>query len=124
VLIIDDEPTVLMVLKEIFSDEGYDVSTASNGLTGLRMLEQGLVPEIILIDLLMPGMGGRDFVLTLRSKPDLVKVPIILITGTIPNPEDFPPEGSYQDIIGKPFEIEDVITKAHYWRNTFGTCIP
>lgn len=111
ILIIDDEPTISMVLKELLCDEGYEIIVASDGLTGLHYLEEEPFPEIILMDLLMPGMGGREIVNIIRAKPDLAKIPIILLTGAMLNISDFPPEGSYQDIINKPFEIEDVISK-------------
>jgi CheY-like chemotaxis protein len=111
ILIIDDEPTIATVLKELLSDEGYEIIVASNGLTGLQILEQKPLPEIILMDLLMPGMGGREMVSAIRAKPDLAKIPIILLTGALPSLDDFPPKGSYQDMINKPFEIEEVIFK-------------
>jgi CheY-like chemotaxis protein len=114
ILIIDDELAIAMVLKELLSDEGYEIIVASNGVTGLQILETEPPPEIILMDLLMPGMGGREIVNVIRAKPDLAKIPIILLTGAMPNISDFPPEGSYQDIINKPFEIEDVISKINF----------
>jgi CheY-like chemotaxis protein len=111
ILIIDDEPAIAMALKELLIDEGYEIIVATNGLAGLKALEVEPSPEMILMDLLMPEMGGRDIVNAVRSKPDFAKIPIILLTGAIPNPGDFPLEGSYQDIINKPFEIEDVVFK-------------
>lgn len=113
VLIIDDEPTITMILKEVLMDEGYEITTAINGLNGLEVLQRQLIPDIIIIDLLMPRMGGRDFIITIRSKPEFADIPILLITGAIPNPQDFPPENSYQDIIYKPFDIEDVLAKVN-----------
>ncbi len=119
ILIIDDEPAIVMVLKELLSEEGYEIIIASNGLNGLQILEEKPLPEIILMDLYMPGMSGCDIVNKIRAKPNLAKIPIILITGAIPNISDFPPEGSYQDIINKPFEIEDVIFKIHSVLTTY-----
>lgn len=119
ILIIDDEPAIAMVLKELLSEEGYEIIVASNGLTGLQILKEGPPPEIILMDLLMPEMGGRDIVNAIRAIPDLAMIPIILLTGAMPNPSDYPPEGSYQEIINKPFEIEDLIIKINsLWKSS------
>lgn len=114
ILIMDDEPAIAMVLKEVLSEEGFDIVVASNGLTGLQLLQEEPFPEIILMDLMMPEMPGRDIVNAIRARSDFAEVPIILLTGAMPNPNDFPPEGSYQDIINKPFEIEDLIDKINY----------
>jgi CheY-like chemotaxis protein len=109
VLIVDDEPYIVMVLKELLVDEGYDTVTASDGFAGLEILRQNPKPELLLLDLYMPGLGGREFITTMRSDPELLGIPVILITGAIPNTPDFPPEGSYQEILGKPFDILDVV---------------
>lgn len=114
ILIIDDEPAIAMVLKEFLSDEGYEIIVASNGLTGLQILKEEPPPEIILMDLLMPEIGGREIISAIRAIPELATIPIILLTGAMPNPSDFPPEGSYQEIINKPFEIEDLIVKINF----------
>ena len=111
ILVIDDEPTILLVLQEILEDEGYMVFTAANGLEGMKVLGEGPPPDVILIDLLMPGMGGREFIRLLRTNDNQSRIPVILITGAIPNTEDFPVEGSYQDVISKPFDILDIILR-------------
>ncbi|HEX7715238.1 MAG TPA: response regulator [Bacillota bacterium] len=113
ILVIDDEPTILLVLQEILEDEGYMVFTAANGLEGMKVLGEGPPPDVILIDLLMPGMGGREFIRLLRTNDNQSRIPVILITGAIPNTEDFPVEGSYQDVISKPFDILDIIHKVN-----------
>lgn len=113
ILVIDDEPTILLVLQEILKDEGHMVFTAPNGLEGMKILGEGPPPDVILIDLLMPGMGGREFIRLLRASDNQSRIPVILITGAIPNNEDFPVEGSYQDVISKPFDILDIIFKVN-----------
>lgn len=110
VLIIDDEPNIVMVLKEILNEEGFEISTATDGITGLKLLETFPRPEILLLDLFMPGLGGREFVIKMRSNPNFCDIPVILITGAIPSIQDYPPEGSYQEVIGKPFDILEVIS--------------
>jgi CheY-like chemotaxis protein len=114
ILVIDDETSIVMVLKEVLSDGGHEVYTAPNGLTGLELLKQGIIPDLLIIDLLMPGMGGRDFIKRIQSDFNLPNLAVILITGTIPDGDNFPPGGSYQDIICKPFDLDNVVEKVDY----------
>lgn len=108
VLIIDDESTIVMVLEEILEYAGYEVFTAPNGLEGLELIRDGLQPSLIIIDLLMPIMGGRDFLIKLNSDFKEPEIKVILLTGSIPNEKDFPPAETYNDIICKPFNIDDI----------------
>lgn len=113
ILIIDDESVITMILKEILCDAEHEVLTANNGLSALKMLEQFLKPDLIMVDLLMPGMGGCDFIERINADPKFKGIPVILITGFVPSIEDLPPSGSYQDIICKPFDIDDVVMKVN-----------
>lgn len=113
ILIIDDEPAIALALQEILNDEGYSTDVASTGLSGLEHLENGVKPDLILLDLFLPGMSGRDIVLYMRQCPRLTQIPAILITGAVPNPHDFPPEDSYQGFLAKPFDVMDVVEKVN-----------
>lgn len=111
ILIIDDEPAIAMVLEAALGDEGHDVITASDGLAGIERLRQGQTPDVVLVDLYMPRMSGRDLVVAMRADPALREIPVVLVTGAVPRPEDYPPEGAYQALITKPFDVADVIEK-------------
>lgn len=113
ILIMDDEPVILMILEEIFRDAGHDAITALNGNSGLEILEQAAKPDLVLMDLLMPGMGGKDFLQVIRANPKFNNIPVILITGSVPDLKTFPAAGSYQGIICKPFDIDQVVEKAN-----------
>ena len=78
-LIVDDEPKNLRLLADIFSDD-YQLSMATSGRQALQLLE--LTPEIdlILLDLMMPGMDGREVYQEVRSKPNLRELPVIFVT--------------------------------------------
>ncbi len=111
VLIIEDEPTIKMILEEILTDEGYSVSTALDGATGLHKLHTESLPDIVLVDLKMPNVSGRDVVMEMRSVPELSKIPVIIISGAVYDPEEFPPVGTYQASFGKPFDLVEVTDK-------------
>lgn len=111
ILVVEDEPGIVIVLEEILTDAGYEVITASNGKTGLQTIKKSMKPDLCIVDLFMPEMGGRDFIATIHSDPELKSIPVILLTGSVPTVKDFPPGGSYREIICKPFDIDDVITK-------------
>jgi CheY-like chemotaxis protein len=112
IMVIDDETNIVLILKEILGDIGYRVISAPNGLYAFELLKQMPKPDLFMVDLLMPVMGGRQFIETLQSLPEYNNIPIILVTGTIPNLLDFPPQGTYHEIISKPFDINEIVIKA------------
>jgi CheY-like chemotaxis protein len=78
ILVADDEPTIRFLLDKILTDEGYHVTTVSNGEEALRMSATHVF-ELFLIDLIMPGKDGIETILTLRAKRK--HTPILAISG-------------------------------------------
>ncbi len=111
ILIIDDEPSIVMILKELLSNQGYNILTAFNGSDGINLLVNKKSPDLVLLDLNMPGTSGKMVIDTMRKHTALSNTPVIIITGAIRNQIDFPEEGSYQALINKPFELEEVLSK-------------
>jgi CheY-like chemotaxis protein len=79
VLVIDDEPGIRENLAEILEAEGYEVRAAVNGLDALAVL-RGWVPDAILLDLMMPRMGGAAFREAQLARPELADVPTLVFT--------------------------------------------
>jgi DNA-binding NtrC family response regulator len=78
ILIIDDEPSILEVLRKILQFEGYDVATAANGEEGLELFRQTPC-DLVITDMVMPAKDGLQTILDLRKeKPDL---PVIAMSG-------------------------------------------
>ena len=117
VLVVDDEPNIRAFVQLALEDEGYGVLTASNGAEALEVL-RATNPSLILLDLRMPGMGGREFVETYRRHEQALTqavtqagqraakpVPIIVVTAsriTDIDPEAFGASG----VLRKPFEVD------------------
>jgi CheY-like chemotaxis protein len=108
VLVIEDQASIGMVFNVILSDEGHKVDVVRDGKAGLKRLAQEPKPDIVLVDLLMPGMSGREVVETMRRDSRTQDIPVIIISGCIPGSEEMPPAGSYSAFIGKPFDILDI----------------
>jgi CheY-like chemotaxis protein len=108
ILVIEDQPAIGMVLNVILSDEDHKVDVVRDGKSGLKRLTQKPKPDIVLVDLLMPGMSGREVVEAMRLNPGTQDIPVIIISGCIPGPEVLPSPGTYSAFIGKPFDILDV----------------
>jgi CheY-like chemotaxis protein len=109
VLIIEDEPAIAMILSEVLRDHGHESVIASTGAAGLERLAQDPVPDLVLLDLFMPGLGGRAVLEHMRAGPGSRNIPVVVVTGAVPSVADFPPVGSYQALLGKPFNLSDVI---------------
>ena len=78
ILVIDDEPSILIMLKRMLERAGYEVFTASNGLEGIRVYDE-VKPDLIVTDIIMPEKEGLELIMDLRkTKPDLK---IIAISG-------------------------------------------
>lgn len=79
VLIVDDEPIVQLAIEAILEDQNYELHFASSGPEGLQMARE-MLPDVILLDLMMPGMDGLEVCKVLRREERLAEVPILIIT--------------------------------------------
>ena len=80
VLVVDDEFGIVDVLETILTDEGYRVLTACNGKQGLvRLAEQK--PDVILLDFMMPILGGAEMLRAMAAEPACQRIPVIMMSG-------------------------------------------
>lgn len=80
VLVVDDDTISLSVAQAMLMPH-YRVQTASGGAHAMARLNEGLSPDIILLDLMMPQMNGYEFMQRLRARPGMAEIPVIFITG-------------------------------------------
>ncbi len=80
ILIIDDEPDVVAYLAAVLEDEGFAVACAGSGEAGLEQARADK-PDLITLDVTMPGMSGVEVLTELRRDSALAAVPVIIITG-------------------------------------------
>ncbi|MDN3516103.1 response regulator [Aquisalimonas lutea] len=79
VLIVDDSPTETHVLREMLEKHDYQVSVADNGEDGIK-LAQNAAPDVILMDIVMPGVNGFQATRKLTKDPATAGIPIVIIS--------------------------------------------
>jgi DNA-binding response OmpR family regulator len=79
ILCIDDEPDMLELLTIILKRTGVKVSGANNGLDGLRMIDE-LKPDLVILDLMMPIMGGWEVYQQIKADENIRHIPVIIVT--------------------------------------------
>ena len=79
VLIIDDSPTELHVMQKALQRHGYRTAAASDGAEGIRLARE-MRPDLIFMDVVMPGVNGYQATRTLHSDPQTQNIPIIMVT--------------------------------------------
>lgn len=79
ILIVDDKSEFRRLTKTILSSK-YEVETAENGVEALALLQNGLMPDLIVTDLMMPVLGGRDFVEQVKSSGAFSHIPVIVLS--------------------------------------------
>jgi putative two-component system response regulator len=83
VLIVDDDVYIQRALVEILADDyGHNVMTAGDGCQALQILQSSPPPALILLDLMMPGMDGAEFIARKNRLPALVRVPVCIMTAS------------------------------------------
>jgi CheY-like chemotaxis protein len=81
VLVIDDEPEICRLFSRVLEGGGFSCLDADSAERAWSLLEQGLIPSAILLDLWMPGAGGLAFLLRLRADPRYASIPVAIVTG-------------------------------------------
>ena len=78
ILIVDDEPEFAKLIKTRLTSEGYLVDTAKDGQQGLDKVKA--CPDLVILDVMMPNLGGIEFAKIIKESPQTAKIPIIFLT--------------------------------------------
>lgn len=79
ILVIEDDPSVLRLIECTLRQEGCQVLTATNGLTGIRAARnEG--PDLVVLDIMLPGMDGFEICHRLRAEPETAQLPILILS--------------------------------------------
>lgn len=106
ILIVDDDPDILEGITAILESQPYRLATARDGKKCMDMLEQEL-PDLLILDLLMPRMDGWGVIREMRSQPRFAKVPIMVLSTVIEDAS----RRRYELETGMAMDVQDYIQK-------------
>jgi two-component system KDP operon response regulator KdpE len=110
VMVVDDEPQARRVLRTALISHGFEVTDARSGEEALESLRRE-TPEVILLDLKMPGMDGIETCRLIRERSE---IPIMIVSGRKTEPEKVQAlEGGADDYVTKPFGVEELVARIH-----------
>lgn len=108
ILVIDDDAETREALALVLTREGFDVDTACDGIAGLETLRTRRLPDVILLDLLMPGMNGLEFRQCLTEHREWAAIPIVYLTGAFHDGAALPLGAN---VLPKPCEVDRLLDK-------------
>ena len=116
ILVVDDEADVLKVLAKELTAAGYKVVTATTAKEGIQKAQETL-PDLILMDLLLPDMGGADAVKIIKGYAELKDKPVLFLTAMVTPSEDKGEALSinvgedWYETVAKPYDKADLLSK-------------
>ena len=112
ILIVDDSPTEVHVIRKVLEKHGYQTATAADGAEGIR-LAKSMKPDLIFMDIVMPGVNGFQATRTLANDPETRRIPVIMVTSKSQETDRI--WGMRQgavDYLVKPVSAEQLVEKA------------
>jgi adenylate cyclase len=110
VLVVDDVPENVRLLEALLGPRGYEVITATDGRAALELAESA-EPDLMLLDIVMPGMDGYQVCRTLRERDETAVLPIIMLTASDGPEKTRAIEAGADDFIAKPFDRQELLTR-------------
>lgn len=113
ILIVDDEPAMCAGLQALLERQGYCVRTAADGLSALRECDLH-PPDLILLDVMMPGRDGFEVCRELKSRAETRLIPVVLITGLTEKSDRINGiEAGADDFLSKPIDVTELKARVH-----------
>ncbi len=112
IMVVDDEESILTLVKALLESEGFEVITVSSGEECLERLKT-VKPDLILLDMMMPGMSGRETCERIRANPETkdIKVAFLTVARFSETGKETLKKMKVLDYITKPFENEDLVKR-------------
>ena len=108
VLVIDDEPEMLSLVKYTLEQGGFEVSTCDNGRTAWDEIAK-VKPDVLILDVMLPGIDGYSLQLKISQDPGLKDLPIIILTALEPSKTLFQKFPQVVGFMTKPFKTEELL---------------
>lgn len=105
ILLLEDDVAILEGLVECLELEGHRVHAVTDGAEALGWLEAGNRPRLVVLDLVMPRMGGEEFLRALRARPG-ARIPVVLMTAASLGTLELPQADAF---LAKPFELDEFL---------------
>ena len=110
-LLIDDDPNLILLVKDYLEFRGYNVDTAENGREALEVLDQ-LTPDMIICDVMMPEMDGYALVKHIREEPTTNRIPVLFLSAKGQSQDRVKGLNEGADVyMSKPFEPEELVAQ-------------
>ncbi|MBD1941622.1 hybrid sensor histidine kinase/response regulator, partial [Coleofasciculus sp. FACHB-712] len=110
ILVVDDSPDNLFLVQTILEEEGYQITLAENGRSALNEIEQS-PPDLVLLDVMMPGMDGYEVTRRVRDNTKLPFIPILLITAHDHASVVEGLDTGADDFIRKPVQVDELLAR-------------
>lgn len=115
IMVVDDEENLLILIRDLLDSKGFDVVTAGNGREALEIIENEK-PDLLLLDIMMPGMKGTDVAKKIRETPKTRKTKIVFLTILKSKEINYRTLKKLMilDYITKPFDNNDLIRRIEW----------
>jgi len=111
ILLVDDDPNLVLLLQDYLQFHRYEVLTATDGQTGLAILQQE-TPDLIICDAIMPEMDGYTFVKRVKNHPQTDRIPVMMLSARGLRQEKLKGLNAGADVyVVKPFGLEELIAQ-------------
>jgi CheY-like chemotaxis protein len=113
ILVVDDDPDILDFLHDLLELEGYTVAVSAK-VDYLEKLQNGGLPDLILLDVFLSGRDGREIVKSLKNQEETRLIPVIMFSAH-PSAEATARAAGADDFLAKPFDLDELLEKiTHY----------
>jgi DNA-binding response OmpR family regulator len=110
ILVVDDSPANVRLLEAVLNVHGYDVRSAADGPAALAMIGE-VPPDLVLLDVQMPGMNGHEVCRRIREDPATAMLPVIVITASGNDEKLAALEAGADDFIARPFDQAELVAR-------------
>ena len=108
-LVVDDEPEILDLLRAVLEEAGFTVLTASNGAAAFALIQRTPV-ALVVTDFMMPQLSGLELAQRLRNNPATADIPLILMSAVLPRQVS----DMFAMFVQKPFSIDVIVDMVHH----------
>ena len=105
---VDDDAATRLLVRSILEIAGHEVIEARHGSTALNLISAPCLPDVVVTDLTMPVLDGKQLIAQLRSRPVTATIPIVVVSGNLVEAWTLKATGLVDAVVSKPFEAADL----------------